>query len=115
MARRNRNLVDLFDQAAPGANTDMLTDIVVSTQGLARVTYRVTCAFANATIVNAVERRSGKSDQTTSLFDGVALAAAARATFDILVSPGDSFNLQIATDGAIMRLVVDEVLAGGDA
>jgi len=116
MARKVRNLVDLFDDAAPGANVEIPgATVVVSGSRPANIRHSYRVQFANATVLKAIVSRSGAADQTILFNEGTALAAGAGYEFEVPVLPGESWEHQIGTDGAIAFFTIDEVTEGGDA
>lgn len=116
MARRVRNRVDLFDEVAPGADTNIPGATVVvagSGQSNIRLAYRV--QFANDTTFKAVVSRAGEGDQAIGFNGGSVLKGGQGYEFEVTAKPGEAWNHQIGTDGAIAVLTIDQIEEGSDA
>lgn len=107
-------LVDEVELAAPGANTNIAEASLTVEAKRAYQVYRVTCCFAVSTVVKAIVTRPGGSALPNKFNNATAIEADAVGIFDIPVTGGDDFQLQIETDGAIRKLHIARVLFGGD-
>jgi hypothetical protein len=103
---------DEFNKAAPGAATNFYTTYLTTTGPRSRL--RITCAFQNATIFNHIERKGTPAvDNVLALNGGGPLLAGAEYVFEIPVSQNTTHNFQIATNGIIRKLLVDEIEGDG--
>lgn len=97
-----------FAKAAPGANTNILSESITPKMGGA---FRVTVVLAVASVFN-VRASNGSTAYTWGLNRSVALSAGDIYTFTFGVVPAESYNFQVETDGIIQKLQVDEVTSG---
>lgn len=100
---------DVFNQAAPGANTNILAASV--TPVVAGSKFQVTIVLGTGSIVD-VRETQGATAFSHSLNAGVALAAGAIYYMEFAVSRLSTYNFRVQTDGVIRRLIVDEVALG---
>lgn len=93
--------------AAPGANTNIFsTSLIPAT----RAAFRVTVSLATASVFNCiVSTATGSSPKTCSLNGATALSVTTMYTFTFGVDPTCSYNFQVATDGVINYLCVEEI------
>ena len=92
-----------WEIAAPGANTDAITDITWGSRGEA---CRVTVQVATSSIVNLMVTR-GATENALGLNSNTALVAGAVYTFDIHGMQGaDTVNFQVETDSIIDTLAI---------
>lgn len=104
-----RRLAAVFNQAAPGANTNILAaDIVPYTKTSA---FRVTVCLPTSSVFNLVATQ-GATTFTISLNKAVALVANALYPFSFGVNDSTTYNFRVATDGIINVLNVEEVEGG---
>lgn len=100
--------------AAPGAATAIFGGLVPV---LYASTFRVTVRLATGSIFNATVTPTGGSKITMALNGGVALSAGNVYTFDLPVRKhngaatpvSNSYDFEIATDGVVSYLQVDEL------
>jgi hypothetical protein len=118
--RRVRNLVDLFEAGAPGADTNITGAQVTIPDNLpanTRLAYRV--QFANSTTFRLVIARPTANPvptpQNSLALGGATLTGGAPYEFEFTLKPGEQVDHQITVDGAIAYLTIDEILEGGDA
>ena len=98
---------DIFNQAAPGADTNILTTAITPQYFGA---LRITIVLATASVVNYTEARSGTTF-TCGLNSSVALNAGDAYTFVFDCSPSSTYNFQVETNGIIRLLKVSEIPA----
>lgn len=94
--------------AAPGANTNILSASL--TPGACSYRFRVEVTLAVGSIFDFTETLSGTT-RTHSLNSGVPLDADEPATFEHAVRQDATYNYRVKTDGAINRLMVEELHA----
>ncbi len=103
--------------AAPGANTNIFTALT-PTAGEAS-TWRLQISLATASVVN-LRVTDGTTAYTQNLFNGDSLVASRLFTCQFMVAATSSlsgttaltYSIQVATDGVIQTLIIDEVLGG---
>ena len=100
-------LVDLYDLAAPGADTDAFTVIKPKTGVYA---WRVTVALTVSSVFN-VSATDGTTAHIWGLNASAALNAADVYTFEHAVDPDVSYSYQVETDGIVEMLTVDELIS----
>jgi len=92
-----------WEIAAPGANTDAITDITWGNRGEA---CRVTVQVATSSIANLMVTRGG-TENALGLNANSALVAGAVYTFDIHgMQSADTVNFQVETDSIIDTLAI---------
>lgn len=100
-----RPIVREWNVAAPGANTDAITDVTWQTSGPARVTVQA----ATGTVFNVMVDRGG-TEKALGMNSNTALEAGATYTFDVHgLQPGDVINVQVETDSVLDTLAIGEV------
>lgn len=99
----------VFNQAAPGANTNILAT-AISPYDTAS-TFRVTVVLAVASVFNFTVT-SGTTTFTVGLNASAVLNAGDAYTFNFGVRSTYTYNFQVATDGIIRLLLVEEVAGG---
>jgi hypothetical protein len=95
--------------AAPGANTDIFATDLRPNCG--RSAMRVTVSLAVSSVLN-VTITNGTTKYTIALFDGAALPASALRSLTFSCGSAYSYNLQVATNGIIQHLLVEEIAGG---
>lgn len=91
--------------AAPGANTNILTTSITA---LMSCRMRVWITLATASAFNYTEN-DGSTTRTFGLNSSVPLSAANEYVFDHAATGGYAYNYQVATNGIITKIRVDEV------
>ena len=116
----NKGLIthaSIFNLAAPGANTDILSSSITLKEGGA---WRVTVALTTASVFN-VTYTDGTTTHALGLNSSVALLAGDLYTFAFGGSPIEtssgstntlSINFQVETDSVIELLIIEEVQLG---
>lgn len=99
---------DRFNDAAPGANTDILAADITPSYG---ATLAIGVRLATASVFNLIETRDGV-DVVIGMNLSVALQAGDGYTFLWPCSPESSYNFQVETNGVISILRVHEMPAG---
>lgn len=99
----------VFNQAAPGANTDILATAISPYDTSA--TFRVTVVLATSSVFNYTVT-SGGTTFTVGLNSSVALNAGDAYTFTFSVRSIYTYNFRIETDGVIRQLLVEEAVGG---
>ena len=103
--------VTVHAQAAPGAATDIFTAFTPTSPG---ALIRIAVSLATGSVFN-LHVTDGTTSYTQKYNGGTALTAGQRYTFTDLWPAANSsgtaltYSLQVATDGIIQSLVVDEV------
>lgn|SRR3990167_2958124 len=107
----------LFNRAAPGANTNILTSNITPAEGSAM---RVSVVLATASVFNTTIT-DGTTTFTCGLNASVALTAGDMYFFEFACHPSETnsgsanalgYNFQVETDGIIRYLVVEEAQLG---
>lgn len=101
-----RSLADVFNQSAPGANTDIFAT-ALTTQYTAS-TIRITVVLATASVFNVTITRSGTTF-TCGMNESNTLNSGDMYTFTFGARSGDSLNCRVETDGVIRILRIDEL------
>lgn len=95
-----------WEVAAPGANTDAITDITWSSERALRLT--IQCD--TSTVVNLMVT-SGATENALGMNANTALVAGALYTFDVHGVPdGATVNVQVETDSALPVVAVGEIM-----
>lgn len=97
-----------YNVPAPGAATNILTTSLTPKFGGA---FRVTVCLATGSVFNVTITKASNTF-TCGLNGGTALTAGMLYTFSFGVSTLQSYNFQVATNGIIQVLQVDEVDSG---
>ena len=104
-----RRVAAVFNQAAPGANTNILaTSIAPYTK---TSTFRVTVVLATTSVFNFVAIQ-GATTFTCGLNGSVALVADDCYTFTFGVNDSTTYNFRVETDSIINILNVEEIEGG---
>lgn len=107
----------IFNRAAPGANTDILTTAITPKEGCA---IKITALLATGSVLNMTVT-DGTTTFTGGLNSSTSLNAGDWYTFTIGANPvetnsGDgnplSYNFQVETDGIIQMLLIQESQIG---
>lgn len=101
-----RSLGTVFNQAAPGANTNIFATALSTSYTTS--TIRATVVLATASVLN-VTITSGATTFTCGLNGSTALNAGDMYTFTFGARDDYTYNLRIETDGVINLLLVDEL------
>ena len=112
-------LVNLFDEGAPGASTNIQdggSDIAleVTDQDAVYEEFLIRCQFANDTTLKGIVNRVGDNPQTTLAKEGNDLIGGSAYMLRVQVFHGETWNFQIGTDGAIAFMQIARALAGGN-
>jgi len=104
----NNTRAKVFNQSAPGADTNILSSSLTPTMDGA---FRLTICLATASVVNVTITQS-----STTFICGLNSSAPLQAgdlyTFVFGVSAANSYNFQVETNGVIRILQVDEISGG---
>ena len=103
----------IFNGAAPGANTDILSDSITPTQGC--VFARVAMCTSTATIIK-LTASDGTTTHSIVLTANPGTATSPANTlykFEFGVDPALSYNVQVGTDSVIEQLLWDDILERG--
>jgi hypothetical protein len=90
-----------------GAGADIFTTALTPTNS--PTTFRIYAAFNGAAVLSVTRTRSGAT-VTEQLNAGAALAANCAYAFDIIVTTGDSINLQYAGAHTALAIKVVEIV-----
>lgn len=106
-AERYRPISLNWEIAAPGANTDAITDITWGSE----FPLRLTIQCDTGTVVNVMVTR-GATENALGMNSNTALTAGATYVFDVPgLMAGDTVNVQVETDSALPILAIGEVRA----
>ncbi len=104
-AEKIRPVSQSWEVAAPGANTDAITDVTWSGD----YTLRLTIQVDTSTVVNLMVS-DGADENALGLNANTALVAGAVYVFDVVgIGDGYTINVQVETDSAIPMLSIVEV------
>ena len=106
MSRDITRILDRFNLAAPGADTDIEANELIPAEGV--TIFRIQFSPTVATVLNIMETRSGTTF-AGGLNSSAAVGAGDVAIFDVLVSDASTYNFQIETNGIIRQLKVAEL------
>lgn len=100
-----------FNLPAPGAATNILTTSLTPVYDGA---FRVTVCLATTSVFNVIVTTvaAGGATFTCALNSGTALTGTQLFTFVFGVSTTNTYNFQVATNGVIQILQIDEVCSG---
>jgi len=116
MARKITTLVDLQDEAAPGALSNIQSggadlDLTPAAEGLSVLRLIISASFENATQLLVI--RDG--GVPVILADTGDLLADGTYSFEMPATAGGVYNFQISVDGLIRHFRVEAHYEGGDA
>lgn len=97
----------IFNGAAPGADTDILSADITPKQGC--VLARIGVAFGHSAKLNLMGT-DGTTTYAWALNGGSNLAADTIYKFEFATDPALSYNLQISHDGVVEQLLWDDLL-----
>lgn len=104
-----RPIATVFNQSAPGANTNILSTALTPIRNDS--VFRITVCLATASVLNTTVTSSGTT-KTIGLNASSALQAGDMYTFSFGVRSTYTYNFQVETDGVINLLLVEEVVGG---
>jgi hypothetical protein len=98
---------ELFNQSAPGANTDIFSSDITPKKNVTRA--RIEIATAGGGPVN-VTATDGTTTHTWSLGGGVSTSAEALTSYEISVSQSLAYNVQIEWNSVVETLIWDDLI-----
>lgn len=104
-----RALATVFNQAAPGADTNILSTALTPYETAS--TMRVTVVLAATSVLNYTVT-SGATTFTCGLNGSVALNSGDVYSFTFACRSAYTYNFQVETDGVIRQLLVEEIVGG---